>query len=190
MQHDTPQKFSPVTVLLHWLVGLTIIGLLGVGIYMKQTETYALYPIHKSIGVLIFAVVLVRVAWRIKNGWPTPAGTYKKIEQILAKIVHYVLLIGSALIPLSGMTMSGMGGHGIKVFGFELVARNVDALDPGKTVPINGDIAGLAHSAHTVISYIVISALVLHVVGALKHHFVDKDGTILRMLGRNIGGGE
>lgn len=186
MTPDTKEKLSPITISLHWIVGLTIITLLGIGIYMANTHTYALYPIHKSVGVCIFAIILLRIIWRIKNGWPEPASNYKKVEQILSKIMHYVLLVGSAVIPLSGMMMSGLGGHGIHVFGLELVARNPNPEDPSKVIPINGELASLGANLHTYVSYIVIAALVLHIAGALKHHIIDKDGTLNRMLGAKI----
>lgn len=186
MTPDTQEKLSPITISLHWIVGLTIITLLGVGLYMSNTHAYSLYPIHKSVGVCIFAVILLRVIWRIKNGWPQPAGQYKKIEQLVSKVVHYTLLIGSVIIPVSGMMMSGLGGHGIHVFGLELMARNVDPNDMSKVIPINGDLAGLGSNLHEYVSYLVIGAIILHVAGAYKHHIINKDGTLKRMLGAKI----
>lgn len=183
---DTKFKLSRLTVSLHWIVGLTIIALLCVGIYMEENEVYSLYDIHKSIGVIIFAVILARVIWRIKAGWPEPVSQYKKSEQIIGRTVHYLLLIGTILIPLSGMMMSGGGGHGVEVFGLELIAPNFDAADPQKVVPINPTLAKAGHTMHGLVSNILIALLVLHIVGALKHHIFDKDRTLRRMLGANI----
>lgn len=186
MNLDTPKRFSHVTIALHWLVGLTIIGLLAVGVYMAETETYSLYPWHKSFGFLIFFVVLLRVAWRIKNGWPTPVGQYSKIEQILAKVVHWVLIVGTVLMPLSGFLMSAFGGTGVEVFGIEVVARNADPNNPNEVIAHNKAIASFAHSLHHWLGEVLIAAVVLHVLGAIKHHVVDKDGTIRRMLGATV----
>lgn len=186
MTPDTKEKLSPITISLHWIVALTIIALLGIGIYMANAHVYSLYPIHKSVGVCIFAVILLRVIWRIKNGWPEPVSEYKKIEQLGSKIAHYVLLIGSVIIPLSGMMMSGLGGHGIKVFGLELMARNPDPNNAQEVIPINGALAELGSVLHEYVSYIIIAALVLHIAGAFKHHIIDKDGTLIRMLGAKI----
>lgn len=88
MNIDTPNKFSPITVILHWIVALTIIALLAIGVFMVETEAYYLYDWHKSFGFLIFFIVLCRVVWRLKNGWPTPVGQYSNIEQSLAKVAH------------------------------------------------------------------------------------------------------
>lgn len=180
---DTPQRFSHITISLHWLVGLTIIGLLAVGLYMANLEKtgpedYALYPIHKSVGVIIFAFVLIRAVWRLMNGWPVPTGNHQAWEIGLAKVSHWVLLLGSILMPLSGITMSAAGGHGVAVFGIQLIAPTDDKIPA---------LAGLAHEAHEIIGFILIATVILHVAGALKHHVLDGDGTLKRMLGVKVG---
>ena len=183
---DTKKKFSHITITLHWLVGVTIIVLLAVGKYMEENEVYSLYPIHKSVGALIFLVILARVVWRVSQGWPDPVSQYMKWEQLLSKIVHYVLLIGSVIIPLSGIMMSAGGGHGLQVFGLEVIATNPDPLDPQKMVPLNEGIARTGHTLHGLVSNFVIVAILLHIGGAFKHHLVDKDGTLKRMLGKTV----
>ncbi|MCL6415020.1 cytochrome b [Aestuariirhabdus sp. Z084] len=186
MQLDTLNKFSATTLALHWIVGLTMIILLAVGIFMVETETFSLYPWHKSFGVLIILVVVPRVFWRIKNGWPSPVSEYSKVEQLLAKIVHYVLILGTLLMPLSGFLMSSLGGNGVEVLGLELVARNPDPEDTSKVIPHNETLGSFFHAAHHWVGYLLVAAVVLHVVGALKHHVIDKDGSLNRMLGSRV----
>ncbi|OAD21171.1 cytochrome b561 [Candidatus Thiomargarita nelsonii] len=111
MKLDTYAKLSPNTLTLHWVVGLMMIGLLGTGVYMEQNEVYTLYPWHKSFGVLIIVFVVLRVAWRIKNGWLSSVSNYTPVEKLLSKIVHYLLIIGTVLIPISGFMMSAMFDH-------------------------------------------------------------------------------
>ena len=184
--NDTEKKFSGITVSLHWIVAIVFIGMLAVGIYMHETKAYGLYDIHKSVGITLFLFVLVRVAWRIKNGWPVPVSTYAAIEQLMAKVVHWVLIIGTVVMPISGMMMSAGGGHGLAVFGLELLATNPDPLDSTKVIPLNEAIGGLGHTIHGVLAKVMIAAIVLHIAGALKHHMVDKDGTLRRMLGAHV----
>ena len=184
--NDTYAKFSPITIALHWLVGLSIIGLIIVGIYMEENEVYALYDIHKAFGVIIFVFILYRVFWRIKNGWPKPAGDYSQLEHLLAKIIHYVLLIGTLLFPISGMVYSGFGGFGIDIFGFELVAENLNPNNPDEFLAHNETFAELGKETHGFLGDIMIIAILLHIAGALKHHMLDKDGTLKRMLGKSI----
>ena len=183
--NDTKQKLSPTSIFLHWIVAVTIIGLLALGIYMEENEAYQFYDLHKSIGALIFLVIIARVVWRIKQGWPEPASDYKKIEHLMSKVVHYVLLIGSVIIPMSGLMMSWGGGHELAVFGLEVWGPNHDPVSPEETMARSDAIGGLGHQLHGLISNIVIAAIVLHIVGALKHHIVDKDATLKRMLGKS-----
>ncbi|MGB0836313.1 MAG: cytochrome b [Psychrobium sp.] len=175
---------SKITISLHWIIAWTIIGLLALGIYMEENEAYQFYDLHKSIGALIFVVILVRVVWRIKQGWPTPASEYKKAEQLMSKLVHYALLIGSVIIPLSGLMMSWGGGHELAVFGVEVWGSNHDPVTD-ETVARSDAIGGLGHQLHGLVSNVVIGAIVLHVVGALKHHIIDKDATLKRMVGKS-----
>jgi cytochrome b561 len=183
---DAPEKFSRLTIALHWLVGLTIIAMVAVGLYMTDNDAYNLYPIHKSTGILLFTVVLIRVIWRVINGWPTPVSRYQAWEHNLAKVVHWVLIIGTVLMPISGMMMSGAGGHGLNIYGLELLAVNHDPANPGDVIALNGGAAELGHETHEIVGKIMIGAILLHIAGALKHHFIDKDGTLRRMLGSRI----
>lgn len=181
---DSAEKFSPITIALHWLVGITIIALIAVGIYMESTEAFPLYPIHKSVGMLIFAVIIFRVIWRMKSGWPQHIGSHKPIERKLARIVQWVLIIGTVLFPLSGMIMSGFGGYGLSIFGLELVPMNFDPENPKEILAHNGALAGFAHSVHGILGNVMIVAILLHISGALKHHIIDKDSTLKKMLGK------
>lgn len=186
MKLDTHNKLSSNTLILHWIVGIMMIGLIATGIYMEENEVFALYPWHKSIGVLIVIFVLPRVFWRIKNGWLSPVSDYTNIEKTLSKLVHYLLIIGTVLMPISGFIMSAAGGHGVEFFGVELVARNPDPVNPKEVIAHNGAVAGFAHSMHKIAGIAILFAVILHVVGALKHHIADKDGTLRRMLGTEV----
>ncbi|MCG8427331.1 MAG: cytochrome b, partial [Chromatiales bacterium] len=179
-------KLTAQTVTLHWVVGIMMLGLLVSGIYMAESEVFALYPWHKSFGVLVILFAIARVGWRIKNGWPAHVGEYTPIEKMLSKVVHYLLLIGTILMPLSGVVMSAMGGYGVSLFGLELVAMNLDPANPQEVIPINGTLAWLGHSVHAYAGYAVIAGVLLHVAGAVKHHVIDKDGTLRRMLGAQL----
>ena len=184
---DTKERFSYTTVCLHWIVGLSIISLLAVGTYMAEFEAYNLYPIHKSIGMLIFVIILGRVAWRLINGWPAPAANYKKWEHNLAVVVHWTLLIGTIIFPISGMIMSGAAGHGLAIFGLEVYPYNPDPQDSTRVIALNETMASIAHETHEILGKVFILAVTLHIAGALKHHLLDKDGTLGRMLGKKIG---
>lgn len=182
MKKDNKFKLSFLTVFLHWLIAIAMIALLSSGIIMKELSIYFIYPIHKSIGVIIVLFVLFRIFWRIKNGWPVPLNE-ADIYQFIARIIHYILIIGTLLMPISGMIMSAMGGYGIEVFGYEIFPKNYESLESSTIIPINYDISKLASLFHRFLGYLIISALILHILGALKHHFIQKDRTLKRMFG-------
>ncbi|MBN2647646.1 MAG: cytochrome b [Thiotrichales bacterium] len=182
---DTVQKLSGQTRFLHWVVALGMIMMLASGIYMHETKAYGLYFWHKSFGVLLIAFVLWRIYWRLKNGWPQPVRPLKNYEAILSRSVHWLLIVGTILMPISGMMMSGLGGHGVPFFGIELIARNPDPADPQKVIALNATFAGIGKTLHGVGGTLIIAAVLLHFAAALKHHFVDQDSTLSRMLGRH-----
>lgn len=173
---------TKTTIVLHWLVGIFIIVLIAVGLYMSEYEVFDLYPIHKSIGIILFVFILYRVIRRMKRGWPKPVSQYQKHEIILSKIIHWVLIIGTLMFPISGMMMSGAGGHGLSVFGLEILASNYNAA--GEAIALNETFAELGHETHEILGTVMIAAIVLHILGAWKHHWVDKDNTLKRMLGK------
>ena len=186
MQPDTTSQLSPTTIALHWIVGVGVIGMLTLGIYMAETETWALYPWHKSFGVLIFFVILLRVIWRMKSGWPAPVERFHSAELLLIRTVQFTLLAGTLLMPLSGFLMSALGGSGVAVFGLEIVPFNPDPDNPAMPQAHHGPLASFFHTMHTWVAWILVIALVLHVAGALKHHLLDRDGTLRRMLGARV----
>lgn len=181
---STATSLSTTTRLLHWLVALLMIGLLCVGFAMATFEIYALYPLHKAVGVLALLLIVPRAVRRLLQGWPAPVRHYPAWEHGLAVLMHWVLLLGTLLMPLSGLVMSAAGGHGVDVFGFELFAAQPDPARPGEVLPLNATAAGIGHTLHWLAGYAVAAAVVLHVAGALKRHVLDKDRTLLRMLGR------
>lgn len=102
------------------------------------------------------------------------------IQHAVAKGVHWVLLISTLLFPLSGLAMSIGGGNGLSVFGLEIVAQSIDAIT-GDKIPVNEMVAGVGRRVHATLLWVVGITLILHIVGAFKHHVIDKDETIKRM---------
>jgi cytochrome b561 len=181
---DTKDQLNPLTRWLHWLVAIVFILLTIIGIYMANAEVWDLYPIHKSVGILLFAVILLRVIWRFKQGWPEAVSRYTKVEQTLSKAIHWILLLGTLAMPISGMLYSGLSGHGFDIFGWVLVDEIHDPNNPGQVLPRHEYLSAVNEKIHEVLGYALSFAIVLHVIGACKHHFVDKDKTLLRMLGK------
>ena len=183
---DSRDKLSIVTISLHWLVAVLMMGLLASGVYMEKFEAYALFPWHKSFGILIVGFVVLRVFWRVVNGWPEHIREYLRYEKILSKVAHWILILGSLLMPISGLIMAGFGGHGAEIFGIGIIPNNPSPENPGKNIPFNEELSRLGGSIHGIAANVIIATLLLHVMSALKHHFLDKDGTLKRMLGKAV----
>ncbi|WP_086931858.1 cytochrome b [Agarilytica rhodophyticola] len=182
---NTMKPLSKTTLALHWLVAMAMLGLVGLGWYMAEFKQYQYYHLHKSIGLLVIVLVLARVGWRIRKGWPEHVVNYSASEVLLSKIVHWVLLLSTLLMPIWGMLYSGGSGHGFGIFGLEIFPSNHSHEDPSVIIPLSEFWSNLGHVAHRYNGYIFISAIALHIIGALKHHIIDKDFTLKRMLGKN-----
>ena len=170
---DTKEKLSLLSIGLHGLVASIVIGLIVIEMD---------YPIiHKSLGLLLIIPVIMRIIWRIKNGWPIPLNSQINIETILAKASHWILITGSFLLPMTGIIMSIYGGYGVDVFGLTLLPENYDASNKDLIIPIDPFISTIANKLHEIVANIMMGVIFLHIMGALKHHFIYKDHTLYRM---------
>ncbi len=183
---DTTQTLSPWTRLLHWSVAATILSLLAIGLYMVHWEAWAWYPIHKSLGLLALLLITVRVGWRWRAGWPPPVRELGRFEAGAAHAAHVVLLCGTLALPLSGLLFSATSGHGIEIFGLGLVPANPLHGADGDVLPYSAAWSDRTQAAHHLVGYVMTGAIALHVLAALKHHLLDRDATLRRMLGRRI----
>ncbi|MEM0515297.1 cytochrome b [Pseudoalteromonas sp. YIC-827] len=172
-------KLSTPTIVLHWLTGLLFIGVLAFGLYVEElpkgAEKFELLALHKSFGITVLCIAFVRLLWRLKEGEISHVAQLTKMQEILAKSVHMVLLIGTLLMPISGLMMSIGGGHGAALFGFELYPKSEK----------NEWMGNLGHDIHAPAAWLLLLAIIIHIAAALKHQFIDKDGTLSRMLGKN-----
>lgn len=177
---DTPSQFSPITISLHWLIALGMIAMLAFGLYLEELprspEKGEFMALHKSFGAIILLLAVIRIYWRIQNGFPKPLSQGPNWQMTLAKVAHWVLITGTVFMPLSGILMTVGGGYGLAVFGIQVIPK-MEAVD------ILGQIGGAIHGIG---SKLLILFIVLHILGAIKHQFIDKDGTIARMLGSKV----
>ncbi len=168
-----------VTRLIHWGMALLILSLIVLGFYMATMQDHGVYPLHKSLGVIAFVAIFIRVCWRIKHPWES-AMKGDKTEK-LVHYAHLVILLLLVLMPISGLMLSGFGGYGVALFGMELIPSNFN--EAGQAIAFNRTLSDLGYGAHPIIAYVLSALLAAHILAALKHHFIDKDITLKRMLG-------
>lgn len=182
MLKDTTTSYGLISVILHWLTAITVLGLFALGYWMVGLSYYSSWyrtaPYwHKSIGILLLFAMLFRVIWRICSTTPTPVATLSIWEKLSSKSVHFLLYVILFGILISGYLISTADGRAIQVFNwFEI--PSLGALFANQ--------ASLAGDIHRLLAYSIIGLVLLHALAALKHHFIDKDVTLKRMLGRKI----
>ncbi len=176
MLQNTQKTYGIISKSLHWSMALIIFGLLGVGFYFDEisygANQFELLSLHKSFGLLILWMVALRIIWNRLSKKPSPLPSHQKWEHILAKITHLFLYFALIGMPLSGWIMSMSGGYPVSFFGLS-VPSFIDK---------DSDINALSWQIHQILAYALVIGISLHASGAFKHHFIDKDNTLKRMV--------
>ncbi|MFC4654423.1 MULTISPECIES: cytochrome b [Rheinheimera] len=176
------KSYSRLQISLHWIVALVVVGLFASGFWMVELTYYSPWyktaPFwHKSVGVVLAALVVWRLLLRLKKGAVDPVPGHSKLVTQSSHLAHALLYLLLVVIVSSGYLISTADGRGIDVFGwFEVPAL-------GQLFDQQSDRAGLVHQFA---AYSLIGFAVVHGLAALKHHFVDKDLTLKRMLSSNL----
>ena len=175
---NTQGYWGLVSIVLHWVIALTLIGLFGIGLYMvglSYTDPLSntLPHWHRSLGIIVGLALVIRLAWRFVSPPPAPLPNYKRSEHLMAMLMHWILYVLTIVIVVSGYLISTSDGRGFAVFSwFEMPAF---AGDLGNTEELAGDI-------HRWLAWTLVVLASLHALAALKHHFIDRDATLTRML--------
>jgi cytochrome b561 len=174
---NTTRRWGAVAQLFHWLIVIFIIAQFTLATLFDDLpagpKKLTLLSRHKSIGITILILALLRVLWRSSNPTPALPGTLKTWERSLAKLTHVLLYVLLFAVPLSGWLMSSARGFPVSWFGlFQLP----------DLVPKNKALYDLLVSTHGVLAWSLGIVASVHLVGALKHHFVLKDDVLRRML--------
>ncbi|GAL02657.1 cytochrome B561 [Photobacterium aphoticum] len=169
--------YDGLSIAIHWVSALTVIGLFAVGLWMVDLNYYSQWykPVphwHKSVGICLALLTLFRLVWKHVNKPPAIEGA--RWEVMAAKVAHgviYLLLFG---LFISGYLISTADRRSIEVFNWFSVPGMGELFDQ------QADIAG---EVHFYIAVTLIGLVSLHALAALKHHFINKDNTLKKMLG-------
>lgn len=173
-KQTTIDRYPTSLRLLHWVRAVIITGLLWAGWHMtgmndevaSKFELY--YPWHKSFGVLAFLLVLTQIALRVRTpDIPQPLETLAPYERLLSRLIQRVMYALLVIVPLMGYSMSSTFtmSDGVFFFGVNLP----------ELLPKNDDWFAVFQLLHKVFAYTLLALIVLHIAGALKHRFYDKD---------------
>jgi len=175
MSPQTP-RYTATAIALHWLLAVAIVGAFGVGLYMSDLPLsptrLKLYNWHKWAGVTILALSALRLLWRL--GHRPPADLPMPAWQArAAHAVHFLLYLAFFAVPLSGWAYSSAAGFPIVWFG---------VLPLPDFVPVDKPLAHQLKELHELLAWGLALLVLAHVAAALKHHLIDKDGLLLRMM--------
>lgn len=165
-------KYPPSLRVLHWLRAVLVLGLIAAGWTMTSLEDETaekfgqLYPLHKSFGLLVLLIVLVQLGIRAMSTLPGPA-ELPKHERVLSHVVHVAIYALLLIVPLMGYAMSSSFTHsdGVTLFGLHVP----------ELLPKNDAAFRVFQVLHKVLAYTLLGLIALHVAGALKHRFFDKN---------------
>ena len=177
---NSAERYGLVSIVLHWLVAVAVFGLFGLGYWMVGLDYYSAWykdapELHKSFGLLLFAVMLGRMLWRRVSPPPASLPSHGRLTRLGSKFGHAFLYLGLFVLMISGYLISTAEGRGIEVFGLFEVPATVSS------IPNQEDVAGLVHEY---LAWALVIFAGIHALAAFKHHFIDRDTTLLRMLGR------
>ena len=174
---NTQDQWGSVSKALHWLVLALVLAMAWIGLTMGDLpngpDKIATYALHKSIGITILALMLLRLCWRLYAGAPEPVPGTPRWQARLASLVHWALYGLLLAIPLSGWVLNSSAGFPLQWFGLVNLP------------PITGkdhDLHELAEDMHALLFWAMATLVVAHAAAAFYHHLFQRDATLARML--------
>ncbi len=173
---DSGRKYGTITILFHWVTAIVMIGMFILGYWMRTLDYYSPYyqsapRIHESIGLLMFVFVPLFLFWRLGNRNPDDSHL-KDYERLTAGIVKKLLYLLMLMLLVSGYLLSTIGDTPVQLFNWFTIPAFI-TIDESKL---------LVGKIHEYFAYILMLFAAIHGAAALKHHFIDKDDTLARML--------
>ncbi len=170
-----PWRYHPVAIVLHWTVALLLTLAVALGWYMMSVEHEPgagwYFDTHKSLGIVIALLVVMRISWRLTH---RPAALPRHVpgwQARLAKVTQIALYVVIAALPTAGYLGASHTKDGVALLG----------LQTPRWAVANHDTAEWFFSIHSVLVWVLVGLVTLHVIGALKHLLVDRDGVFARM---------
>lgn len=179
MSYATAESYSRVAIWLHWIIAALIIANITIGLLNEDMAREARrfwMGQHFAIGLSVLILSIARVGWRLANPAPPLLRDYAAWERVLARVTHtlfYLLIIG---LPLLGWLAISTGRNGGSVDMWGLFSM------PGLPVGADESAHKSLEQIHGLLGKVMLGLIVLHILGALKHQFLDRDSTLARMI--------
>lgn len=169
-----PAAYGPTSRALHWAVAALFLGALGIGLLFDVIPREARAPWlewHRALGVGVLLLGAWRLANRLRRGFPPGDAPAPRWQEAAARATHWALLAVTLLMPATGILMGLARGRALDVWGLTLLPA----------LPETPWLAAAAATVHEGLPWALVALIALHVGGALKHHLVDRDATLVRM---------
>ena len=172
-------RYTRGAIALHWTIALLIIGNVIAGWLSERVSEemrYTLLVNHKAVGMIVLALTVVRIGWRLGHRPSPSVETLKPWEHALSRLVHALFYVLMLAIPLAGWAMSSIYRPGMPVDMFGLFG--VPALPLGN----DREVQAAFNTAHAITAWLLVALLALHLGAVFKHQFLDRDATLSRMM--------
>jgi cytochrome b561 len=174
---NTQQAYGLISKILHWLIAVIMIGLIGVGWYMVRLSDedvlyWRLLDVHEAAGLSLFILLPLKVAWMAVSPNPKFLPTLAAWERGVAAVVRWLFIIAILVIPLSGFLFVATNGEAVKLYDL-ITIPDIGELTKGTREWLS--------DIHYYVSYGCAALIAIHLLAALKHHFIDDDATLRRM---------
>ncbi len=174
---DRPEHYSAASKWLHWIVALCVLATIPMGLVMDRLPEgdlqNRLFDLHRSTGVLVLALAVLRVAVRRFSGVPAPAKMLTTFERVASTAAHHTLLLLLFLLPLVGWASMDAYRADVSVFGLFTLPH---------VIPQNDAVYKILSAAHWILGWLMAFVVAAHAGGALMHGFIKRDGVLNRML--------
>lgn len=175
---NTRNGYGLIAKLLHWSVAILIVGLIALGWYMVDLTYFDKWyneslAIHKGFGMFALALGALFAGWRFVSPSPEHLVELKTWERIAAGVMHHALYAAMLLIPVTGYLISTSAGKSIDIFGW---------FEVPPVVKVDKNLRDMAIELHFYLGYVTGVLICLHAGAALKHQFIDRHGTLARMM--------
>ncbi|MFY2763046.1 cytochrome b [Arenimonas sp. MALMAid1274] len=169
-------QWGAVSLALHWITVAMVLGLVLVGFLMQElpnAQKVAVYALHKSFGLTVLALTVLRLLWRLVAGAPAPVPGTPRWQAWAASATHVALYFVLLAMPISGWLYNSAAGYPLQWFKL----FNLPSLSARST-----EIREFAHDAHETLFLVLAAIVTVHALAAFKHHYFDRDRTLVRML--------
>jgi len=171
------ETYGALSQIFHWLTALLVLLLVPIGLVMTSLDPGrlqdALFVTHESLGLTLFALLLLRLLWRLSHAPPPPSRDLSPLELRASQTVHGLLYLALFALPVSGYILVVAGGDPLSYFGLARVPRLLSS---------DRALSDLALAVHVALQYVVYALVLMHAGAALHHHYARRNDVLARML--------